>query len=87
MAIVDDVMSAGSALRGTFLELGEHGAQPVVAGALLILGSAGAAWFADRNVPVEAVERAEYPLWTPGACPRCSAGEPLQDPTWRAPAP
>ena len=87
IAIVDDVMSAGSALRATFLELREHGAQPVVAGALLVLGSAGAGWFAEREIPVEAVERAEYPLWTPDACPRCAAGEPLEDPASRAPPP
>jgi len=42
VAMVDDVMSAGSALRGTFEELRAYGALPVVAGALLVLGSAGA---------------------------------------------
>ena len=43
VAIVDDVMSAGSALRGTHAELRSHGATVVAAGALLVLGSAGAA--------------------------------------------
>src|SRR5919107_1434591 len=42
LAIVDDVMSAGSALRGTCAELVAHGAEPVVAGALLVLGDVGA---------------------------------------------
>jgi len=36
--MVDDVMSAGSALRGTYLELQTWGALPVVASALLGAG-------------------------------------------------
>ncbi|HEY8174398.1 MAG TPA: hypothetical protein VIF32_01785, partial [Gemmatimonadaceae bacterium] len=50
-AIVDDVMSAGSALRGTYAELETLGAIPVVAGALLVLGTVGASYFAERGVP------------------------------------
>ena len=79
VAMVDDVMSAGSALRGTFAELRSHGAVPVVAGALLVLGSAGSNFFAEHGVPVESVARAPYELWPPDACPRCAAGEPLED--------
>jgi orotate phosphoribosyltransferase len=79
VAIVDDVMSAGSALRGTYAELETHGAKPVVAGALLVLGSVGSSYFAERGVPVEAVAREEYQLWPPEACPLCSRGEPLED--------
>ena len=79
VAIVDDVMSAGSALRGTHAELAAHGAQPVVAGALLVLGSAGASHFAERGVPVEAVARDRYELWLPEACPLCAAGLPVED--------
>jgi orotate phosphoribosyltransferase len=79
VAMVDDVMSAGSALRGTFAELRAHGARPVVAGALLILGTTGAEYFAEHHVGVEAVARDEYELWAPGACPLCAAGPPLED--------
>ncbi len=78
IAIVDDVMSAGSALRGTFAELRAHGAQPVVAGALLVLGSAGASHFVDQGVAVEAVAREKYDLWLPSGCPLCSSGVPLE---------
>jgi orotate phosphoribosyltransferase len=77
VAIVDDVMSAGSALRGTYAELQAHGAAPVVAGALLVLGSTGARFFAERGVPVEAVARHDYELWLPADCPFCAAGLPL----------
>jgi orotate phosphoribosyltransferase len=79
VAIVDDVMSAGSALRGTYTELQAHGAEPVVAGALLVLGSVGASYFAERGVPVEAVARDDYELWSPETCPLCSKGVPLED--------
>lgn len=72
-------MSAGSALRGTHAALEAHGAVPVVAGALLVLGSAGAAFFAARGVAVEAVARDDYELWAPAECPLCAAGVPLED--------
>jgi orotate phosphoribosyltransferase len=78
VAIVDDVMSAGSALRGTYLELATHGVTPVVAGALLVLGDVGAAWFAEQRVPVEWVVRDEYRLWKPEECPLCESAVPLE---------
>jgi orotate phosphoribosyltransferase len=81
VAMVDDVMSAGSAPRGTFTELRAHGAQPVVAGALLVLGSAGADFFAEQRVAVEAVGRDTYDLWLPAACPLCAKGVPVEDVT------
>ena len=77
--MVDDVMSAGSALRGTHAELLSHGAVPVVAGALLALGTAGADFFAANGVAVVAVARDDYDIWFPDACPLCAAGVPLED--------
>lgn len=79
LALVDDVMSAGSALRGTYAELRARGALPVAAGALLVLGSAGADFFAGEGVAVEAVARDRYELWLPEECPLCAAGVPLED--------
>ena len=79
-AIVDDVMSAGSALRGTYLELQRHGAVVVVVGALWVLGDAGARFFAQAGVPLEAVAREEFQLWPPRECPLCAAGAPLEEP-------
>ena len=78
IAIVDDVMSAGSALRGTFAELEAHGARTVVAGALLVLGTTGESFFRGRSVAVEAVARDRYELWPPAECPLCAAGTPLE---------
>ena len=79
VAMVDDVMSAGSALRGTFAELRSHGARPVVTGALLVLGSAGVDFFTQQGVPVEAVSSDEYDLWLPSDCKLCSEGVPLEN--------
>lgn len=79
VALVDDVMSAGSALRGTHAELLGHGAVPVVVGALLVLGNAGADYFAEKALPVEAVARDDYDIWFPGSCPLCASGTPLED--------
>ena len=79
IAMVDDVMSAGSALRGTYAELQAHGAAPVVAGALLVLGSIGADFFSQRGMPVEAVACDDYEMWLPTDCPLCAAGQPLED--------
>ncbi|MFN2564403.1 MAG: orotate phosphoribosyltransferase [Gemmatimonadaceae bacterium] len=80
VAVVDDAMSAGSALRGTFAELRAHGARPVVAAAILVLGTTGADFFARHSVPVEAVAREPYDLWAPGECPLCADGVPLETP-------
>lgn len=78
-AVVDDVMSAGSAVRGTFEELRAHGALPVVAGALLVLGTTGSRLCAADGVPVEAVARQDYELWPPEACPLCVSGLPIEE--------
>ncbi len=80
VAIVDDVMSTGASLRATFHELRRHGATPVVAGALLILGRAGAEYLASNDLPIAAAVREPYDLWRPGDCPLCRAGVPLEDP-------
>jgi orotate phosphoribosyltransferase len=78
VAIVDDVMSAGSAARGTYEELQAHEAQPTVVGALLVLGSTGADFFEQRAVGVEAVARRPYTLWVPPACPLCESDVPVE---------
>ncbi|HEX8284781.1 MAG TPA: phosphoribosyltransferase family protein [Pyrinomonadaceae bacterium] len=79
VAVVDDVMSAGSSLRATFEELRAHGAEVPVAGALLVLGTRGADFFAAHGVAVEAVARDAYQTWEPTRCPLCAAGVPLED--------
>jgi orotate phosphoribosyltransferase len=79
VAMVDDVMSAGSSLRATYAELQRQGARPVVAGALLLLGGVGEEYFALHKVAVEAVSREAYTMWRPEECPMCAAGIPCVD--------
>jgi orotate phosphoribosyltransferase len=55
VAIVDDVINAGSATRGTLTELQSFGGQPVVIGALLVLGDKGKEHFAARNFPLRSI--------------------------------
>jgi orotate phosphoribosyltransferase len=79
VAIVDDVINAGSATRATFAELESCGATVVAIGALLILGSAVEGFAAEREVALEHVATLPNTLWEPEACPLCAAGEPLED--------
>lgn len=79
IAMVDDVMSAGSSLRATHIALIEAGAVPVVAGALLALGDAGVQHFAQLGIAVEASARAAFAMWMPETCPLCAAGVPLEN--------
>jgi orotate phosphoribosyltransferase len=81
VVILDDVMSAGSALRGSLLALHEAGAHVVAVGALLVLGDTGATFFEGRGLPVEAIARRPNPVWPPNECPLCAAGVPLEDHT------
>ena len=80
-AVVDDAISAGSAVRGTYMALEAGGARPVVIGALLVLGSAASPFFVERGVPVEAVARIPFELWPPDGCPLCGSRVPLEDRT------
>ena len=48
-----------------------------MAGALLVLGSAGIEYFAAQGIPVEAAVRGPFEMWSPSDCPLCAAGVPL----------
>ncbi len=81
IAIVDDVISAGSAVRGAFASLQAARAVTVVAGCFLLLGDAAPAYFAPHGITVESVEQRDLRMWQPADCPLCAAGVPLEDPT------
>src|SRR5207247_2432160 len=70
----------GSAVRATYADVQGHGAEPVVIGALLVMGSAASPYFAERGVSIEAVTRVPFDLWVPAECPLCASGEALEDP-------
>ena len=81
VAIVDDVMSAGSSLRATLIAIEAHGAIPVVVGALHVLGTNGADFFKERGLRIETTGRSAFDSWRPPECPLCAAGVPLDDPS------
>ena len=74
VAIVDDAISAGSAVRGTYAEVIACGAQPVALGALIVFGGAAAQLAAERGLALEAIETVPLEMWLPAECPLCRAG-------------
>ncbi|MGD9892739.1 MAG: phosphoribosyltransferase family protein [Dehalococcoidia bacterium] len=77
VAIVNDVINAGSAVGGTFRDLEACGARPVAIGTLLVLGSWTARFAADKGIPLECLASLSNTIWTPSTCPLCADGTPL----------
>ena len=78
-AIVDDVINAGSAVRGAAEDLEACGAQLVAIGSLLVLGLHASAFTASKRVPLETLShRSEDAIWEPSSCPMCASGVPLE---------
>ncbi|MCM3873286.1 MAG: hypothetical protein ND895_21600 [Pyrinomonadaceae bacterium] len=80
VAIVDDVVSAGSSVRATAEDLITTGAQTVVVGTLMLLGNQAVDHFAARGIPLVALARQNFNLWAPDECPLCRAGASLENP-------
>jgi orotate phosphoribosyltransferase len=78
VAIVNDVISAGSAVRGAFFDLQSIGAEVVVIGALLGLGDSIEKFAGENHIALELLQRMPHNLWTPEGCPLCAAGEPIE---------
>jgi orotate phosphoribosyltransferase len=78
VAIVNDVISAGSAVRGAFSDLQAIGANIVAIGALLALGDSFAGFASEHHVALELLNQMPHNLWTPSECPLCAAGQPLE---------
>lgn len=79
VAIVNDVINAGSAVRGSLADLDACGASVVAIGCLLVLGTAAFEFATERTIPLETIARLPNELWEPAECPLCAAGAPLQD--------
>jgi orotate phosphoribosyltransferase len=77
VAIVDDVVNAGSALRGTFHALVETGATPAAVGALVVLGESVLPFLEQQGLALERLASLHNPLWTPSECPLCARGVPF----------
>jgi len=80
VAVVDDVINAGSAVRGAIADLKICGARLVAIGALLTLGARASSLAAAEKVSLETLSTLELSnLWDPASCPLCAAGEPLEN--------
>ena len=76
--IVDDIMSAGAAMIGTYEAVEKAGARVVACAAFQILGDIGAQFFEKRGIPVESLARDAFNLWQPSACGLCASGVPIE---------
>ena len=87
VAIVNDAINVGSAVRGTFADLKRCQAEPVAIATLAAL-TPWVTRFAETNgLGLEVLVSLESEVWTPTACPLCIRGEPLTEPQPEPPSP
>lgn len=83
VAIVNDVINAGSAVRGTLAALQECGAQPVAIGTLAVLGRGAVRLASEARIPLAALVTLPNEIWPAAECPLCARQIPLDDLTRR----
>ena len=79
VAIVNDMINAGSSVRGAYLHLVELGAEVVAVAALMVRGAGFEPFAAEHGLNVETLSQFSAKLWTPEECPLCKRGEPLEE--------
>jgi orotate phosphoribosyltransferase len=77
VAIVNDVISAGSAVRGTLADLIDIGADTVVVASLAVLGRSFVEFAAANKLPLQTLTQAANNIWPPVQCPMCAEGKAL----------
>src|SRR5205085_11033953 len=77
VAIVNDVISAGSAVRGTLSDLIECEAETVAVASLAVLGQSVVEFAAANRLPLETLVHLPNNIWLPSECPMCAEGKPL----------
>jgi orotate phosphoribosyltransferase len=82
VAIADDAVNAGTAVRACSAELHGRGAVPVAVAALLSLGAASATVAQAMSVPFYAASTIHSQAWPADMCLLCASGTPLTDPCW-----
>jgi len=80
VALVDDAISAGSAVRATLTDLESCGASVVVIGALLLVGDRAQGFASEKHLPLEWLDQVGNPLWEPSECPLCASGVGISEP-------
>ena len=81
VAVVNDVINAGSAVIGTLDDLADCAAEPVAIGALAALGPRAREIAAQRDMRLETLASLPNQIWEPTDCPLCSRGVPLSSPS------
>lgn len=82
VAIVNDVISAGSAVRGAVDDVRALDGEIVVVAALLTVGGMFVEYARDRGIALEMLSHTDGSMWPPEDCPLCRSGEiPLETPT------
>jgi orotate phosphoribosyltransferase len=79
VAVVDDVVNAGSATRATIADLRACGARPVALGALLVLGEGAPRLASAEGLALASVGALANAIWAPPECPLCAAGVALEE--------
>jgi orotate phosphoribosyltransferase len=77
VAVVDDVVNAGSALRATIAAVRSAGGEVVGTAALLRLGDTAVPWLQEAGLTLHALAARDTALWPPSDCPLCRQGLPL----------
>ncbi len=78
VAIVDDAISAGSAVRGTLADLRACGAQVIAIGALFVFGDSADRLAVEEQVALEDLARPPFAIWAPTECALCLQKIPLE---------
>lgn len=79
VALINDVINAGSAVKGTFVDLQSCEAHVVAIASLLVLGNSAEEFAARHRIPLVSLSELPNCLWAPESCPLCAAGTPLDD--------
>jgi orotate phosphoribosyltransferase len=78
VVIVNDLINAGSAVRGTFLDLQRLGAKVVAVTSLVVMGEGFVSFAAEHQLPLESLASLPNNLWKPDECPLCASGVPIE---------
>jgi orotate phosphoribosyltransferase len=76
VAVVNDVINAGAAVRGTFEAIRSLGGTPTLLASLAVLGTAAQRFADEQRVALETLEVVPNTIWPPAECPMCAADQP-----------
>lgn len=76
--ICNDMINAGSAVRGAYLYLNELGADVPLIASLMVCGDGFKSFAAQHNLKVESLAQFASNLWNPQECALCEKRVPLE---------